>query len=190
MHLIEQKTKLRESIKKRILSMPENDKQAESCTLCQKLLPNIPKGSTVCGYFPLQNEVDITSLLNKLLNRKDAVFLPRYHNHQVTFHRVQDLKNLEKGDLNIPEPSRNVPALNIQPDIVLVPGRAFDRTGARLGRGGGGYDKWIASQRTSKGQAKFIGIGYECQIINEVPTEPHDEKMDIIATASGIEEVQ
>ncbi len=190
MHPIEKKRKLRESITEHILSMSENDKHTESRTLCQKLLPHIPEGSTICGYFPLQNEVDITSLLNELLNRKDAVFLPRYHNHQVTFHRVQDLKNLEKGNLNIPEPSKNTPVLNTQPDIVLVPGRAFDKTGARLGRGGGGYDKWIASQRTSKGQAKFIGIGYECQIINEVPTEPHDEKIDIIATAHGIEEVQ
>ena len=189
MNSIDQKTKLRELITKHILSMSEDSKRTESRILCQKLLPNMPKGLTVCGYFPLQNEVDITSLLCKLLERKDAVFLPRYHNHKITFHRIQNLENLEKGNFDIPEPSKNIPMLDVHPDIVLVPGRAFDKKGSRLGRGGGGYDKWIASQRTSKEDIKIIGIGYECQIVPNVPTEPHDEKMDAIATSYGIEKV-
>ena len=60
---------------------------------------------------------------------------------------------------------------------MVVPGVAFDRKGKRLGRGKGFYDRFLKSTNATK-----VGVGYEFQLIDEVPSEPHDISMDIIVT--------
>ncbi|MFA7682254.1 MAG: 5-formyltetrahydrofolate cyclo-ligase, partial [Candidatus Peribacteraceae bacterium] len=71
-------------------------------------------------------------------------------------------------------------------DCALIPGRAFDRDGNRLGRGNGSYDHWIREQRTANPQTKIWGIAFECQIVPIVPTEEHDERVDALITARGL----
>ncbi|MGF1657437.1 MAG: 5-formyltetrahydrofolate cyclo-ligase [Verrucomicrobiales bacterium] len=67
--------------------------------------------------------------------------------------------------------------------LVLIPGLAFDRRGGRLGRGGGWYDRALA---TLSPTAIRVGICYTSQLINEVPTEPHDIRMHHLITETGI----
>jgi 5-formyltetrahydrofolate cyclo-ligase len=77
------------------------------------------------------------------------------------------------------------------PDLVLVPGLAFDSRGRRLGRGGGFYDRFLATLRPPV--PLLCGVCFSCQIVPEVPAEPHDVRMDFVLsetgwiTASGIE---
>ncbi len=73
------------------------------------------------------------------------------------------------------------------PAVVLVPGRAFDAKGARLGRGNGGYDKWIAQERSRNAPYQYWGVAFECQVVDEVPVEAHDQKLDAVVTARGFE---
>lgn len=63
---------------------------------------------------------------------------------------------------------------------MVVPAVAYDRRGNRLGRGKGFYDRLLGSTRATK-----IGVAYEFQIVDEIPTEPHDVPMDIIISPSG-----
>ena len=58
-----------------------------------------------------------------------------------------------------------------------MPAVAFDRRGGRLGRGKGFYDRLLESTRAAK-----IGVGYEFQLLDQLPTEPHDVPMDIVIT--------
>ena len=67
------------------------------------------------------------------------------------------------------------------PDLVVVPGMAFDLTGARLGRGKGYYDRWIESHA----EAKTLGICFKCQLVGNVPMEPHDVRVNAILTEDG-----
>lgn len=63
--------------------------------------------------------------------------------------------------------------------LALIPGRAFDKLGNRLGRGGGTFDRLLADLECEK-----IGIAFDCQIVEAIPAEPHDIPMNAIITAS------
>lgn len=67
------------------------------------------------------------------------------------------------------------------PDLILVPGLAFDSTGHRMGRGGGFYDRWLVGQLG----VKKIGVCFSCQIVERVPREEHDIRLDALVTEEG-----
>ena len=67
------------------------------------------------------------------------------------------------------------------PDLVIVPGLAFDSRGARLGRGRGFYDRWLNENPA----VKALGVCFKCQIVESVPTEPHDARVHAILTEEG-----
>ena len=67
-------------------------------------------------------------------------------------------------------------------DLLLVPGVAFTRRGARLGRGGGYYDRLLADA----GGYLSVGLAFDIQLVDEIPTESHDREVDIVVTPSGI----
>lgn len=69
--------------------------------------------------------------------------------------------------------------------LILVPGRAFDFNGARLGRGGGWYDRVLSRAAPD---AFFVGVGFERQIVSQVPRETHDVLMHAIVTEAGVRE--
>jgi 5-formyltetrahydrofolate cyclo-ligase len=70
-------------------------------------------------------------------------------------------------------------------DAVIVPGRAFDPSGARLGRGKGYYDALLARLRPHA-RAATMGIAFDAQLVGKVPAEPHDRRVAWIATARGV----
>lgn len=187
MHLSEQKKVLRREIDARIDRMTEKQRHAEGRTVSRILLPYIPKGSVISAYFPLKNEADIRMLLEELLKRGDTLYLPVFERGMLNLRRTDDLQKLSPGAFTIPEPGRSAPELPTGTlDIALVPGRAFDRSCGRLGRGNGGFDRWIAKERQSNPQTRFIGVCLECQLIDCVPMEAHDQRVDAVATARGV----
>jgi len=74
------------------------------------------------------------------------------------------------------------------PQLLLVPLIAFDKAGARLGRGGGHYDRYLKKWRVqNKSQDNMaIGLAYEAQALPAVPSQPHDETLDMIITPAKI----
>jgi 5-formyltetrahydrofolate cyclo-ligase len=68
------------------------------------------------------------------------------------------------------------------PDLVLVPGLAFDATGVRLGRGKGFYDRWLAANPS----VTSLGVCFKCQILESLPAEAHDARVDAILTEDGV----
>jgi 5-formyltetrahydrofolate cyclo-ligase len=104
----------------------------------------------------------------------------------VTFHTVRTLHELSEGTYGILEPARSLPSPDPRSvELVLVPGRAFDAAGGRLGRGKGGYDRWAAAQRSENPRSKFFGVAFDEQIIKSVPMEEHDQRVDAVFTAKG-----
>lgn len=69
------------------------------------------------------------------------------------------------------------------PDVVVVPGLAFTRAGDRLGQGGGWYDRFLAGTR---GDCTTIGVGFDVQIVDRLPVEAHDVRLDHVVTESGV----
>ena len=74
-----------------------------------------------------------------------------------------------------PEPTR--------PDVVIVPGIAFTAAGDRLGQGGGWYDRFLVDIREG---CVTIGVGFEPQLIADLPTEPHDVRLEMVITDAGL----
>jgi len=67
-------------------------------------------------------------------------------------------------------------------DVVIVPGTAFTRSGERLGQGGGWYDRFLPGTGPA---CLTIGVGFEPQLLDELPTEPHDVRLDMVVTDAG-----
>lgn len=86
---------------------------------------------------------------------------------------------LSAGAFGVPEPPLGrAPVSLAAGDWVVVPGVAFDRAGRRLGRGGGFYDRALASLVAPV----RVGVGYDFQCIDEVPAGPHDQPMSWVVT--------
>lgn len=82
------------------------------------------------------------------------------------------------------EPPRDSPLVApADVDVFLVPGVAFTRRGARLGRGGGYYDTTLALRKPG---AVLIGVAFECQVVDELPVRAHDVSVDWLASEQGV----
>lgn len=153
--------------------MSAAQRAAASAQLCEKLQEEIPNGAVVFAYWPLGSEPDIRPALEALNERNCKIGLPRVHDEGMTFHHCTNFETLEFSTMGVGEPAASEPVLGpSEAALVLVPGLAFARNGgARLGRGGGYYDRYLA---TLASDTRTIGIAYECQIFDAVPTEAHD----------------
>ena len=93
-----------------------------------------------------------------------------------------DRESHVEGRYGLREPSEPHPVSPDTIDVMLVPGLGFDRGGGRLGRGGGYYDRFLATSRAPV----VIGVGFDCQILESVHREAHDQLMTAVVTPSGV----
>jgi len=99
------------------------------------------------------------------------------------FARADRVEELRAGRYGVLEPAPTAVVETLGPDVLaLVPGVAFDERGGRLGRGGGIWDRALADARG----AVVFGVGYELQIVEWIPREPHDRSLDALLTEVGI----
>jgi 5-formyltetrahydrofolate cyclo-ligase len=185
---MEQKEQLRRAIKERLLRLSENDRRVESQVIVRSLrdlIKNRDLRSTVAAYFPYVDEPDIRPLMTELLEQKNVVCMPKVEANHLVMYRISSLEHIERNPVtNIPEPTQGSPIDVATIDIVIVPGRAFSKGGARLGRGSGGYDRWIRETRRKNPSPLCIGVCFECQLLSDIPIETHDERVDTVVTAS------
>jgi len=129
----------------------------------------------------INNEVDTLGLIFSLLDKGKCVIVPQCGQNIRKFNNISimSLSELIPSKYGLMEPEYN-PEREISPeelDLVITPLLAFDRSGGRLGFGGGCYDFLLSMCTCSK-----IGLGYSFQEVDSVPMEPHDQRLDIIIT--------
>ncbi len=140
-------------------------------------------------YYPINNEISPLKLIQISKKNEFDLCLPSICSKKriLTFRKWDGKENLKLSFLKTFEPSLSSEI--IEPDIMFVPLLAYDKELNRLGYGGGYYDSTIFHLR-KKNDRKIsflaIGIGYDKQFINNLPTEKHDQKMDIIFTEKKI----
>jgi 5-formyltetrahydrofolate cyclo-ligase len=101
----------------------------------------------------------------------------------LVFASVDHVEKLRPGRYGVREPGAEARVESLGRDVlVLAPGVAFDLQGGRLGRGGGLWDRALADVQG----ATVFGVGYELQVIERVPHEGHDCRMDGLVTEAGI----
>lgn len=155
----------------------------ERCSLSESILSQLEKmtvfreAKTVLLYYPKNNEVDILPLF-KRYKRDKTLLLPVTHRDRMTAHPYEGNDKMHRGKFGIPEPT--TPEFQGKIDVIIVPAVAFDRAGNRLGRGGGYYDRFLKKQP----HATLIGVGYDFQLVDEVPVRKHDQKVHRIILPS------
>jgi 5-formyltetrahydrofolate cyclo-ligase len=140
-----------------------------------------PKGAIIAGYWPMGDEMDPRPLMLALASRGHTMALPVTppRGQPLAFHAWAPSAALRPGPMGTSEP---VAGEALRPDVVLVPLLAFDRTGRRLGYGGGYYDRTLAALPG----AKAIGIAYAGQEMPEVPAGPQDMRLPLVATEDSV----
>lgn len=133
-------------------------------------------------YMDIRGEAGTGMILEELWRNKIRTALPRVEGEELRFYLVSGKEELHPGYMGILEPSGNAAPAVEDNALVLVPGMAFDRKGFRLGYGGGFYDRFFAR---CLGCRKW-GLAYEFQIVEEVPHEAWDQRMDRIFTPAQV----
>jgi 5-formyltetrahydrofolate cyclo-ligase len=133
----------------------------------------------VGAYFAFGSEVrtDLIIEQGKMLGKKIA--LPRVTGDKITFYELSSSKRLIRGRFGIMEPLPHNSVSTI--DLLIVPGIAFDKKGYRLGYGRGYYDRLLSGK-----QIFSIGLAYSFQLLEHLPHDKYDKKMDAIASEDGI----
>lgn len=138
------------------------------------------KANSIMLYYSVRNEAETVPMINYLLGEGKTVALPvctpeRDLNAAV----INDLSQLQPAPFGLMEPGPGSPVLaNEELQLIVVPGVAFDEQGNRLGHGAGYYDRFLSKTPN----AFKLALAYDFQVVPEVPTEPHDLKMDAILT--------
>ena len=152
------------------------------CTIAEAVDP-FDGGGAIAVYLASPDEIDLSDFILELLKCKATVVAPRWNGETYELAKVKGLSDadLRRGPMNILEPAEADIVAPAEVEVWIVPGLAFTRDGKRLGYGGGWYDRLLAS--ASKWAHKF-GVAHEFQIVDDLPNEPHDVKMDGIVTDS------
>lgn len=144
----------------------------------------IKKNAKVLAFYPLnnQNEVNILPFLDYLQENGIQLYFPRISNDNLEIVKIVNLDELIVGKYGLYEPNAKLKASEIKDfDLILVPGVAFCKNCFRIGYGKGYYDKLLKTISGTK-----MGIAYDFQVLDSVPTEDHDIKLDIVITETGI----
>jgi 5-formyltetrahydrofolate cyclo-ligase len=161
--------------------LPETDVAASSAAICRQLAAWQPlaEAETVLTFLAFRNEPDLSALFRLLPHIRWAV--PRIEGHRLRLH-AYDATRLIRHRFGMLEPDPAVPEISPEAlDVVLAPGVAFDRHGGRIGFGGGFYDRFLITT-----PALRVGVTHSACLAEELPCQPHDQRMDYVATPEEI----
>ena len=130
------------------------------------------EAGTLLLYYPLSDEVDVRLLIREAFEDGKRVLLPVVKGDELELHLYEGESSLRKGAFGIMEPQGPLfaPEHYDEIDLAIIPGVAFDKEGHRLGRGKGYYDRLLPKLES----AKLVGVCWPFQLLDEVPSEPHD----------------
>lgn len=180
------KKSLRASLLARRRAMDAAEWQASSSAAQQRLmgLQQFQQAVCVALYAPVQQEVATELLFSAALAAGKVVLFPKVCGDNLQFVRLTSPAELVSGAFGIPEPSctAETQLLN-SADLIVVPGVAFDLHGHRLGFGKGFYDRCLS--RTAH-HGTHVGLCHDFQLLDRIPAEGHDIRMQYLVTATRV----
>lgn len=148
----------------------------------------IPKdATTIAAYIPCENEYNVFPILKELTNRGHKIVVPFMKNEEnidFCYWKEGDLLEKCKNFPKISEPKNKAIANDFK--VIIVPLVGCDASGNRIGRGKGIYDRKIDELQRSNLDIISIGLAYEEQISNRIPTEDHDKRLNYIVSEKNI----
>lgn len=184
------KNPLRQQMRERLQKITAPQREQFSTQACELLRNQFiwQNAKSVLFYAPLPNEVDIWPLVSEALSANKIAAIPGFDAEENSY-VARQIKNFEtdfeRGQFGIREPKLHCPEISLNHlDLALVPGLGFDLLGGRLGRGKGFYDRLLVQISGTK-----CGVGFDEQIIEAIPIEPHDVYLNCILTPTRWQEV-
>jgi len=176
------KAELRRAGQARRDALPAEMRKAAAEAIAARAFPlTIVPSVIVSGFMPLKSEINPLPLMRKLADAGARLALPAVagRGKPLIMRSWQWSEPLVPGVWGIREPGPA--AATVEPDIVLVPLLAFDRSGHRVGYGAGYYDLTITQLRVSK-QIAAVGIAFAAQEVETVPRTAFDAQLDLVLT--------
>lgn len=184
------KQEIRKEMQARRRAMTAEERAKASAGVCEKLAGDngvlnladlAAANSIVAVYMALPLEIDLSAFIGKLFNAGIRVVAPRWDGNMYDLAVLEGLDDvhLREGPMGVMEPAEAnlVPPQKV--DVWIIPGLAFTKDGARLGYGGGWYDRFLSAAPCS---ARKIGVAYSFQVVPSLPTESHDIKLSDIVS--------
>jgi len=141
-----------------------------------KRIQEFSSAKTIGSYYPIGSEVLTQDIMQEALSEGKEIYLPKVVENDLIFKKIEDLRNLEKGNFDIMEPKDNCP-VSEKLDVILVPTVAVSRNGFRLGYGYGYYDRFLTQKNLVT-----IALTFAKQIVKSIPHSDNDIKIDWIVT--------
>ncbi len=179
------KSQLRSDLKKKRDAQSASDKTQADERIFERLKDFAPlrDAKVIFTYVAKGNEVSTNALLQSFFGDK-IIVVPKVEGKELCLYELHDLKALKVGSFGVYEPDECMPLENLRRiDVALIPGIAFDRRGYRIGYGGGFFDRVLPQLHCTT-----IGLAYEFQMIEKVPTDSYDVGVNFIITDHTIYE--
>jgi 5-formyltetrahydrofolate cyclo-ligase len=176
-----QKREIRFRIRELIGQLSEKQKEKEADAVFRKVesFPAFLQAKNILIYWSLPDELPTHTVAEKWAADKQ-ILLPSVKGENLIIKKYSGKDGLKKGAFGIEEPLEDFDSRAFI-DLVIVPGVAFDKNKNRLGRGKGYYDRFL-----EKIDAPKIGVGFDCQLIEKLPVEKFDVRMNKVVVPSLI----
>ncbi|MCZ7646892.1 MAG: 5-formyltetrahydrofolate cyclo-ligase [Planctomycetota bacterium] len=185
----QEKTEIRRRVLSAIEALPPAERTARSAAAQKALveLPEFQAARAVFVYHADPTEVDTRAVMAEALRMHKRLGLPRVDkpSREMRVLEVADLaRDLVADAFGIPAPRPECPEIPAgEIDLAIVPGRVFDAAGRRMGRGAGFYDRFLAKPDF---RAIAVSLAFECQLVETVPSEPHDRNVAVLVTEARV----
>ncbi|RDG20412.1 5-formyltetrahydrofolate cyclo-ligase [Leuconostoc pseudomesenteroides] len=179
------KDEQRQLQKEALKTLSIHQKQTESNRLYQLLFETAAwqEAGTIAVTLSMPIELDTAPIIEAAWSANKKTVVPKIVNHQMIFVPFDDGSSLQTGQLSIREPVTEVAVSANKIDLVIVPGLAFTRSGARLGFGAGYYDRFLVNYT-----GKTIALALSPQIKQNIPIEAHDQLIQEVLTVHTTKE--
>jgi 5-formyltetrahydrofolate cyclo-ligase len=174
-----QKKALRRQILQRREALTEQERRRGTLLITERILGHqwFYLSDCVLGFVGYGSEISTDEISMEVLRQGKHLYLPKVEGEQMQFYRVRELKELREGYKGIREPVGHTEryVCNVSGTgrtLMLMPGVAFDSQRNRMGYGKGFYDRFLADKPEL--QLRTIGIGYACQMVEQVPSGEQD----------------
>jgi 5-formyltetrahydrofolate cyclo-ligase len=177
-------------------AQPDKDEVSNRAVATLMKLPEYEAAETILWYLDCRSELRTKQAIPTALMSQKRIIVPYCTVDEAGANKLglwwlTDMSEMVVGKWNILEPPRErwgEPGKEVSPeelDLVVVPGVGFSRTGGRMGNGQGYYDRLLERVRP---ECVLVGLGYECQLFDDLIVSPHDVFMDKVVTEKAVYE--
>lgn len=190
------KSQIRENVRKQRMQLSKKQIEDAAKVLAEhvindgdpQLVEEIAKANTIALYRSVNGELSCDAITEHFVKAGKTICFPRVKGDTMDFYEIKDLdSDFSLGSYDIPEPKQDM--RKVYPndiDLIFVPAVAYTRDGARLGQGGGYYDRYLNQFGAGK-KPVTVGICYDFQVYSALPVESHDYMVDYVLVVSSEE---